>query len=219
MAEVPAEHRRTLPLRLVALVAACVLASMAVRATVEHVRAYEKAVQWEKEGELDRAVSEYRWALRWYTPWGPWHEDAAAALWDIGQRLEAEHPMRAVAAYDALRSGLIASRSLWQPQAAMLAKVNSAIPPLLVRAAERRLDKRDPKALLRRFQADYQRRVGVPAWASAGVGLGFLLWVGGLLFAFSRGVDDKGHLVGRGWRGLGVSLLGFLCWATAMWLA
>ena len=127
--------------------------------------------------------------------------------------------MRAVHALDALRSGLIASRSLYQPQAKLLSKVNARMPALLVRVAGRRADKREPKALLKRFTADYQRRIGVPVWASLAVAFGFLLWIGGLLFAFTRGLDDAGRLRGAGWRSVGVSVAGFACWAVAMWLA
>lgn len=196
----------------------CVVIALSVRSTVEHVRAYERAVELERADELEAAISEYRWALRWYTPWGPWHVDAAQALWDIGERHELENPMRAVRAYDALRSGLIASRSIFQPQDDLLQRANQKLPPLLVRVAERRNDKRDKAALLKRFTADYERRVGVALWASAAVALGFLLWVGGLLLAFLRGVDEQGRLVARGWRMLLISAGGFACWATAMYL-
>ena len=186
---------------------------------MEHVRAYKHAVQLEHDGELDRAVDEYRWALRWYTPWGPWHEDAANALWEIGQRQAPDRPMKAVYALDSLRSGLIASRSFYQPQSALLAKTNQAIPPLLVRAAERRADTRDPDVLLKRFEADYSRRVGVPVWASLAVAAGFSLWILALLMVFWRGVDARGHLQAAGWRWLGASLVGFASWTVAMWLA
>jgi len=202
---------------IVAIVA--ILAAMSVRATVEHMRAYERAVELENEGRIDAAIDEYRWSLRWHTPWGPWHDDAAQALLDIGTAAEKERPERAVAALDSLRSGLLAARSFYQPRADLVAQMNERIPPLLVRMAIHRGDTRDKAALLQRFKADYARPIGVPGWASLAVSLGFILWLLGLVMAFTRGVDDEGKLAARGWRWIGASIAGFGAWALAMWLA
>ncbi len=196
-----------------------VVGTLAIRSTVEHMQAYRAAVALEQQGKLDAAIDEYRWALRWYTPWGPWHGDAAEALWELGSRSAADHPERTIRAWDSLRSGLLTGRSFYQPQAALLAKVNGALPPVLVRVAERRGDTRSKEALLKRFTADYQRPVGVPAWASLAVSFGFILWVLGLVMAFARGTDERGKLRGAGWRWLGISALGFAAWAGAMWVA
>ncbi len=219
MAEQSTPTQTSFPWRAIAIAALRIVVAMAVRSTLEHDRAYKRAVELDAAGDLEEAIVQYRWALRWHTPWGPWHKDAAAALWRIGEQAEAERPLRAVQAFDALRSGLIASRSFYQPQAEVLAKANARMPALLVRVAERRADTRDKVALLKRFKADYSRPVGVPLWASIAVSLGFLLWVGGLLFAFTRGVDETGKLRSVGWRGVGASVAGFACWALAMWLA
>lgn len=183
------------------------------------MQAYERAVQYEKAGNIDSAIDEYRWALRWYTPWGPWHTDAAEALWDIGERALDANPERTVRAWDGLRSGLLTGRSFYQPGADTIAKVNAKIPAVLVRMAQRRGDTRPPDKLLERFTADYARRVGVPIWASLAVSFGFLLWVAGLVFAFARGTDDDGRLRANGWRWLGAALVGFIAWTLAMWLA
>lgn len=204
--------------RFALLAVALVLASLSARATWEQRQAYARAVQYEKSGDLWRAVDEYRWALRWYTPWGPDLDDAARALVDLGTRHAEDDPELAVQAWDNLRSGLIAGRSLWQPHADLVEQANRTLPPLLVRAADRRGDKRDPAQLLRRFQADYRRPVGVGPLTSAAVSLGFLAWVGGLVLAASRGVDAAGQWQSAGWRWLGVAGAGFLCWAGALWL-
>lgn len=196
-----------------------VLAVLATRSTVEQWQAYGRAVALEHEGRVRAAVQEYRWTLRWYTPWGPVHADAAEALLQIAGQHEAADPEVAVQALDGLRSGLIAGRSFFQPRAALLQQANERLPALLVRVAQRRGDKRDPQALLARFTADYQRPVGVAAWASMLVSLGFTVWVAGLLMAFRRGVDSAGRWTPAGWRWVGISGAGFACWALAMWLA
>jgi len=196
-----------------------VLVVLGARSTWEQWHAYGRAVAMENQGQLTEAVQEYRWTLRWYTPWGPVHGDAAEALVDIANRSERDDPKLAMQALDALRSGLIASRSFYQPRSDLVAMVNTRIPAILVRVADRAGDHRDPAALLARFTADYARPVGVSAWASLAVSLGFVIWLAGLLLAFRRGFDAAGRWQPVGWRWLGASALGLCCWTLAMWLA
>ncbi len=199
------------------LAVAIVLGSLAVRATVEQNAAWARAVQYEKQGKQDQAIDEYRWTLRWYTPWGL-TDEAAAALVDLANRNSADRPDRTMRALDALRSGLIASRSLWQPRADLVTYVNRSIPSVLVRVADRNGDKRDPKQLLAKFTADYARPVGVAPLTSAAVSLGFLAWLFGLVMVVRKGVDDAGRWLPAGWRWLGISLAGFVAWLLGMWL-
>lgn len=195
-----------------------VLLSLSVRVTFLQREAWAEAVAHERAGRLDDAIDGYRRVLRFYTPWGA-TDDAAAALLDIDARARTDHPERSVLALDALRSGLIASRSLWQPRADLVARCNRELPLLLVRVAERTGDKRDPKVLLAQFQRDYDRPVGVGPLASAAVSLGFLVWLGCLVQIARRGVDDEGRWQPVGWRWAGGALGGFAVWTLAMWLA
>ena len=204
---------------------AFVVAVLAVRATWEQRAAWTRAVQAEGETAtrgIDAAwdaVEAYRNVLRWHTPWGPDVDAACAALLDLAQRHEKTEPELAVHALDGLRSGLIAARSVYQPRADLVAATSRRLPALLVRVAERGGDKRDPKALLRQFTADYARPVGVGAGVSLAVSFGFLAWVVGLAFAFHRGVDADGRWARAGLPWLGASLGGFCAWALALWLA
>lgn len=207
-------HRARLPLLALGLV----LASLSVRATVEQWQAYGRAVALEKSGKLDEAIEEYRWTLRWYTPWGPVWTDAANALQEIAQKSEKEQPERAMRALDALRSGLIAGRHLWQPRADLVEQVNRTIPPILVRVAERGGDQRDRTKLLAQFTADYARPVGVSSLTSAVVSLGFIAWILGLLMLARRGLDETLRVTRAGWRWLAVALGGFMLWGLGMWL-
>lgn len=195
-----------------------VVTSLAVRVSLLQREAWAEAVAHEKAGQLDDAIDGYRRVLRFYTPWGA-TDDAAAALLELDARARADHPERSVLALDALRSGLIASRSLWQPRADLVARCNRELPPLLVRVAERTGDKRDPKVLLAQFQRDYERPVGVGPLASAAVSLGFLCWLGCLVQIARRGVDDDGRWQPAGWRWAGGALAGFAAWTLAMWWA
>ena len=215
-APAPAKGRARVPA--VVWAVAVVLAVLAARSTWEQWQAYGQAVGLENKGQLTDAVQEYRWTLRWYTPWGPVHGDAAEAMLAIADRSEKEDPKLALQALDGLRSGLLAGRSFYQPMADTVALCNQRIPPLLVRLADRAGDRRDPAVLLKRFQADYDRPVGVPAWVSLAVSLGFVIWMGCLLLAFRYGFDELGRWRQGGWRWLGGSAIGFACWTLAMWL-
>lgn len=199
------------------LAAVLVLATLTARVILEQRAAWSRAVALEKTAKIDDAIDEYRWVLRWYVPFGLTSE-AGEALRDIATKASADQPERAMRALDALRSGLIASRNLWQPRADLVDYASRTLPPLLVRVADRHGDKRDPKLLLARFQADYARPVGVAPWTSAAVSLGFILWLGALVQVVRRGVTDEGRWQPAGWRWLGASLAGFAVWLSAMWL-
>ncbi len=205
-------------LRLPLLAALIVLASLAARATWEQMQAYERAAGLEKVGKIDESIDEYRWTLRWYTPWGPKWTDAADALVRIANTADQPEPMRALRALDALRSGLIAGRHLWQPRADLVAWVNGTIPPVMVRVAEKIGDKRDKKELLAQFTRDYARPVGVSPLTSAAVSLGFLAWLTGLLMMARRGLDTEARITRIGWRWLAVAVSGFVVWTLGMWL-
>lgn len=205
-------------LRLPLLAALIVLTALAVRATWEQVQAFERATALEKEGKVDAAIDEYRWTLRWYTPWGPKWTDAANALVRIAKTADQPEPMRALRALDALRSGLIAGRHLWQPRGDLVAYVNTTIPPVMVRVSEKIGDKRDKAELLAQFTRDYARPVGVAPLTSAAVSLGFLAWLIGLLMVARRGLDTEARMTRIGWRWLGVAVCGFVLWTLGMWL-
>jgi hypothetical protein len=206
------------------LAALLVLGSLAARATYEQVRAFERAETLAKSGNIDEAIDEFRWTLRWYTPWGPKWTDAANALVQIADDAEqakaesGQEPMRALRALDALRSGLLAGRHLWQPRADLVAMVNARIPAVMVRVAAKTGDKRDPQQLLAQFTRDYARPVGVAPLTSAGVVLGFLAWLLGLLMLARRGLDAEARVTKTGWRWLAVAMGGFILWTLAMWL-
>ncbi len=205
-------------LRLPLLAALLVLGALAARATWEQVQAYHRAEALEKSAQLDLAVDEYRWTLRWYTPWGPKWTDAAQALVRIAKTAEQPEPLRAMRALDALRSGLIAGRHVWQPRADLVAYVNQTIPAVMVRVAQASGDKREPAQLLAQFTRDYARPIGVSPLTPAAVSLGFLAWLIGLLMIARRGLAAEARITRLGWRWLAVAVSGFVLWTLGMWL-
>ncbi|MBI5611040.1 MAG: hypothetical protein HY902_19365 [Deltaproteobacteria bacterium] len=200
------------------LAVAVVLTSLAIRATHEQRQAYARAVALEQAGDLWRAADEYRWALRWYTPWGPDHDRAAEALLQLGTQAAASDPELAVQALDNLRSGLIAGRSLWQPRRDLVERCSQTLPGLLVQVAQRRGDRRDPAKLLGQFTADYRRPIGVGSGVSLAVALGFLVWLGGLVGTARRGWNADGRWQRAGWPWLTAAAAGFALWAGALYV-
>ncbi len=194
-----------------------VLTALTARTAWEQGQAWSRAVSLEKAGKLNEAIDEYRWTLRWYLPVGGLTDEAGQALLDLANRAEKDNPEQTLRALDALRSGLIAARSLAQPRADWVQLCNQRIPPLLVRIADRRGDKRDPASLLRRFQADYARPVGVGPLTSAAVSLGFLLWLLGLVQVIRRGINAEGQWQPAGWRWLGATFGGFALWVCGLY--
>ncbi|MEY3012719.1 MAG: hypothetical protein RIT45_1454 [Pseudomonadota bacterium] len=197
---------------------ALVLLALAGRATFEQLSAFDRAVAAEADGRPDDAIVEYRWTLRWTTPWGPRDSDAAAALIRIADAAEAARPERAAFALDALRSGAIASRWLVQPHSEAISLANARLPGLWLRVAERRGDTRDKDALRRRFEADVARPVGVPGWLALLVALGFCVWLYGLWRGVRESIDEDGQLQRGGWRWFATSAAGMATWALALWL-
>lgn len=202
----------------IAVAAALIFFALAGRSTWEQIAAFDRGAVAEADNRIDDAIVEYRWAMRWTTPWGPRDAAAAAALLRIADEAEASRPERAAFALDAARSGAIASRWLLQPHADALAQANARLPGLWLRVAERRGDTRDKAALERRFRADVARPVGVPGWLALLVAAGFGLWLFGLWRALQDGIDDEGGLRRQGWRWLAASAAGMLTWGLALWL-
>jgi hypothetical protein len=193
------------------------LGTVSVRSTLEQTRAFDDGASFDAAGDVDRAISEYRWALRWYTPWGPRHDDAAAALVALADRLEVGEPEKAARALDALRSGLIAGRSVFQPRSDLVEAVNARIPAILARVAERQGRTEPREAIEARMRAAYERPVGVSPLTSVAVSGGFILWISGLIVFVRRGISPDGRLVRpAAWRYLGVAMAGFVVWVAAM---
>ncbi len=95
---------------------------------------YLRGRQAAEMGRLDMAIVHYRRAAHWYAPGNPYVTSSLDALWNIADQAEgAGRIPLALAAYRAIRSSILGTRSFYTPHADRLAKVNPRIAALMAR--------------------------------------------------------------------------------------
>lgn len=200
------------------LVIACVLAAFAaaaVRTVHEGRAALREGDEWMLRGKPARAAFSYEAAARWYLPFAPHVADAYDKLRDL-----TADPTVALAAWRAIRSAALATRTFWQPHARDLADADTAIADA---------EAADPRAgagagdTTRARVAWYRARlepVGPHEPAIALAVLGIALWLGGAIALVRRGVDGAGQPIRTpARRALAVIATGLALWALGLYLA
>ncbi len=197
------------------------LGALAIRVVVEGRRALGDGDAWQLRGRPAEAIRSYETAARWYLPLAPHVGDAYAKL-----RALAESPHEGtpppdpkqvavqLAAWRAIRSAALATRSMWQPHADELAAANVAI--ARISAGVPQAGTADP--------AWHRERLGRPTRPSLGAivlaSLGIVLWIGGAIALVRRGIGPSGGLVRRvaGIAGI-VIVVGLGLWAAGLYNA
>ena len=165
-------------------------------------------------------VRPLRPAMAYYLPGNPWVRQAHDTLLNLCRRARrVGDDALALHAYRELRSAILVLRGITRPYADTLPEANRAIAALAAR---------DPQAS-RTFRGDAGARRLLtrleqppePHRAWAGLGLfGFLLWIGGAVALFFRGLRPDLTLLGRRfWPLLAVVALGFGLFGLGMGLA
>jgi hypothetical protein len=193
----PAGRRR---IAIAAAVVALALGVVATRAVWQGRAALERGDRALEAGDAAAAIKWWRRAARWYVPLAPHVASAYARLEELaGQAEAAGDRTTALAAWQGVRSSILATRGLYLPFEDHLAPANQRIATLMaawegelgqtgsVPAAER------ASRHLALLQHDPAPAVGWTLVALAG----FALWLGGAgLFAW-RAVDPTDRLVRR----------------------
>ena len=179
------------------LIVALLFAAIAVRVVAGAKAELEVAEKHEQAGDADAAVVHYRRAARWYAPLSPYHVQALAALGRIGATAEQSGDVeRALAAYRAVRSAVLATRSLYVPEQERLAAADKRIAALMAGLPPPQMDAGKSREQLERehlalLQLDPDPKLG---WTLLLL-LGFAGWVAGA-FAFSvRAIDGEDRFV------------------------
>ena len=95
---------------------------------------YVRAGKALKAGRTDIAIVHYRRAAHWYAPGNPYSKSSLDALWNIADQAEGAGRVElALAAYRAIRSSILGTRSFYTPHKDLLAKVNPRIAALMAR--------------------------------------------------------------------------------------
>lgn len=204
-----------------ALVAGFCLAVVVTRAVWEGRGAIDEGDAGLAAGDSEEAIRGWRRAARWYVPLAPHVADAYDRLEALAAMAEKRGDQRtALAAWQAVRGSILATRSFYTPHRERLEPANRKIAELLTR-----LDPSPPAEMSRQelaaWHLDLLERDEAPsvAWSLLAVA-GFLLWIGGgLLFAL-RGVSAEDRLVRRPAITAGVLVMvGLVVWLLGLYNA
>jgi hypothetical protein len=170
-----------------------VLALLAILAAIVAVR-----VVWSSRGEWraaqaaagDDEIVHLGRAARLYAPGNPYSRRAVEKLAAVGR----SDPARALAAWRELRSALLATRSFYTPQRALLDEANARIAELMA-DAEVAAGTQPAREKARAWHAARLQQDEAPSVAWTLVALfGLAVWIGCALGLLLRGVGDDDRL-------------------------
>lgn len=152
-----------------------------------------------EDGDNEEAIRWWRRAARWYVPLAPHVADAYDRLETLAAEAETAGQLAtALAAWQAVRGSILATRSFYTPHEQRLDPANRRIAALLSR-----MEGGAPEAGRSQAQREAWHYVLLAADEAPDVGwtllalVGFLAWIaGGALFAW-RGIDAADKLVPR----------------------
>jgi hypothetical protein len=188
-------------LRKVGLVALAVFVCLGVvvtRAFLDGRAALSRGDRAAAAGDIDEAIAEWRRAARWYVPGAPHVDGAYERLEAAGQAADQAGDLtRALAAWSAVRSSVLSTRSFYTPFPTRLAQANERIAALMARQ-EKAADPGKDEEARRAWHAGLLARDDAPSvgWSIIAL-LGFALWVGGGFLFSWRGVSATGDRLDR----------------------
>jgi hypothetical protein len=202
--------------------AGVVLAVLALRVVLASRAELQRADQLRSEQQLDAAIVHYRRAARWYAPANPYSTRALDRLARLARSAQdGGNEDRALSAWRAVRSSIMATRSFYVPHGERLRQANERIARLMAAKGPPPVDRGKSEEQLRAEHLDLLRSTDRPhpGWTLL-VLLGFAAWVGGAFAFASWAIDEEDRLVrptAVRW-GL-VILAGFAMFVTGLLLA
>jgi hypothetical protein len=171
---------------------------------------YGRGMGFLERHETIRAITYFDRSLHWYAPWNPYVEKSAQRLWEIGNRAREQGETKtAIIAFQSIRQGFYAARSLWTPGKEWIRKCDMKINDMTVGQA------RGAPEVTARNQA----QMGPSIFWSAVVGVSLLGWVGsviGFLVAGRRGKHPFQHKTSETLLWTALFLGFFVAWVLAM---
>jgi hypothetical protein len=141
---------------------------------------YGRGMGFLESDETIRAITYFDRSLHWYAPWNPYVEKSAQRLWEIGNRAQEQGETKtAIIAFQTIRQGFYAARSLWTPGKEWIRKCDLKIN-----------DMTNGQPTAPGVTARNQAQIGPSVFWSVVVGVSLLGWVGsviGFLVAGRRG--------------------------------
>ena len=181
------------------VLAACVLAVVSVRVVLS---AREELAQAEKllgAHDRDAAIVHLRRAARWYAPLSPYHVRALGRLGELAESAALRGDREgALAAYRAVRASILATRSLYVPQRALLDAANRRIASLMADEPAAGVDAGKSREQLRREHLALLMPIpGPDVFWSCVLLVGFACWVCAAFALSFRAIDADDRWVPR----------------------
>ena len=179
-----------------ALILVGLVAGRAVRSSNAELA---QASAYRDDGDLDRAITHYRRAIRWHVPGTDTRQAALASLREIATQQEGMgDTARALAAWRAIAAGTSATRTFFVVTGPERQEATGQIARLMATGRRVPIDAGlEQAALEEEYLASLNDMVvPEPVWAIVLL-LGFGVWVGGLVWLTRRGFDARGRLQRR----------------------
>lgn len=181
---------------------------------------FTQAEKYYSESNYKLALREYDTAMHFYTPFSPYINRSAERLWGMGGMFEADDKLQwANAAYAAIRSSFYASRSLYTPGRDWIRRCDEKIADINVRILlkEGSIKPEDAEAeKMKHLRVMTVDRAPAPLWAAI-AGIGFLGWIGSIIFVIFRGFDKAGKVSRKpALIGVGSFAVFFALWVLAL---
>jgi len=139
----------------------------------------------------DDALYHFRRAAHAYAPLNPWNESAYDRLWQMGRKAElAGDQDRALMAYRAIRSSILAARSFYTPHPERLEEVDGRIARLMARLPPPPVDRGKSEATRTQEHLELLRDTPQPdpLWSLLLI-IGFAGWVSACVGFIVLGLD------------------------------
>lgn len=172
-----------------------------------------------ERGEREEAVFHLKHAAHWYLPGNPYVSEALEELRQIARQAEMEGQSElALAAYRAIRTSSLGSRSFFTPHSSQLEEANQRIAHLLARQSAAPMDSSKTVAQRREIHEALLSRVEEPShfWSIVS-SLGFIVWILAAIGFITRGLDDELHLKGQAALRWSLTfIIGFMAWVLGL---
>ena len=219
----PSIRHKLIPVILIVL---GVFGGVWIKASVEANKSLVQAQQLEATGDVAFAIVCYRRTVRWYSPGSAAVNMAVQRLFAIAETMESqEKPLLALQAYRAVRTGLLAVQSVFQPYSVQLKEANQRIAVLMANHPTtdtgKSLDPELVQSELERHEALLSKNTAPNVWWSLVAVSFFLLWIV-LLFRFAKQsfvLEDGGANKSRRFRWMVFIAVTTAVWMTALSLA
>ena len=213
-------NSRCFPLLAMAVI---MILTLWVHVTLKSRQEYNRALDARREGLQEEAALHLERAILWYAPLNRYVFRAAEALWQLSEEAERTgETQRALRGYQALRSALYASRSIYVPGRKWISRCDRKIAQLMARQKTLLLseayksEEQSRREYLALMQASIRPR---DFWAVVAV-VGFAGWMASSVAFILQGLLPAGGFQKH--RALacgGFFLLFYAAWLVGMWKA